>query len=454
LNKPTPDAVIAALAEHGSIRKAAPALGVPRSSLQDWIAEWAAQDPELGKRLGAARASQQATRPQTAQKAGYTIKGDEATVTGEAVPVADLPAMLGTRNAEQYLRDRWGFPEDTWECVSATGNEWMGPVAGGGAQLLAQVKGTFRKRLNVAALFPEAVVHVPALVKPKRIRRPSGAPRLIIAEYDHQAPYFDPALDAAATAMHADLQPDVQFFGGDLMDFPTISRHPDHPAAMASVRECLSAGHHILRRRREAAPHAEAVKIKGNHDWRPEGELLLRAERMAGIAPVGETVPALSLRRLMHLDALGVKLVEHPLGWEHAEVELVPGVAGLVARHGWLTGANTAGRSLAKRGRSLLVGHTHTREHVFQWDPSAGLERQAAVAGTMSRVRGEAFSERQLLAVDLDTTVDFLFPHFAVLDNWTQGLVTVTVWPSGSFLIEHARWENGALYWRDRAWRP
>jgi hypothetical protein len=156
---------------------------------------------------------------------------------------------------------------------------------------------------------------------------------------------------------------------------------------------------------------------------------------MYGIRPVGEDVPALRLRRLLQLDALGVVLVEDPRGWQHGEVELVPGLGGLVVRHGWITGHNTAERSMKRRGRSLIVGHDHKRDHSYWLDPSAELEREAAVLGTMSRARDE------------------VFPHFAVCDEWTQGFATLTVWPDGSFAIEHARYRNGRLYWRDRSWK-
>ena len=430
----------AAVAEHGSMRAAAAALGMNESTVR--------------RRLKRAGKSTPAPSGQTPgpEKVGVTVDHEkgEATITGP--PSA---AVGGT--VEELIRENGLDPEE-WIVASTTLNKYNAlgardPETGKNPVIvMRQVKVTLRRRPE--AFFPRAVTPAESfkLRKAPRVRRDSNRPRLAIVEFDHQAPYHDPALDAAATAMHADLQPDEQVFGGDLMDFPTISRHPDHPAAMAGAQECLVAGHGILVRRREAAPNARARKLKGNHDWRPEWELLTRAERMYGLRPVGEDIPALSLRGLLHLDALGVELVEHPLGWEHAEVELVPGTAGLVVRHGWLTGANTAGRSLAKRGRSLIVGHTHTREHVFQWDPSAELERQAAVAGTMSRVRGEAFEARLRTAAGLSGDVDNLFPHFAVLDNWLQGLVTVTTWPDGCFLIEHARWENGALHWRDRRW--
>lgn len=394
-----------AKAVHGSIRAAARALGRDESTVRRRL-----------KRAGVTPATDPG-------RVTLEVEGDEATLTA---PSASADKV------EELIREN-GLDPDEWVIVSTTLNKWDGPVKGGGTQTLRQVKVTLRRAPHL--VFPTPAAHVPALAKPRRSSS-SRAHRVIVVEGDHQAPYFDPGLDAAATALVSDLQPDEHVFLGDLMDFPTISRHPDHPAASASVQDCLDAGYGVLRRRAEAAPNARRKMMPGNHDYRLESELLLRAERMYGIRPVGEEVPALSVRRLLHYDALGVELVEDPRGWQHAEVELVEGMAGLVIRHGWITGHNTAGRSLLRRGRSLLVGHAHSREHAFIWDPSAGIERQAAVLGTMSLVR------------------DVRFPHYATCDSMLQGLATVTVWPSGAFQIEHARWDGTALYWRDRRWTP
>lgn len=433
------EAIKAAVAEHGSIRKAATALGRDESTLR--------------------RTLSRTRRPGTRDSGHVSVEPEKTTVEhkGDTVHVT-APEGTTPDKVMELVREN-GLDPDDWVIVSTTLNKWnaLGKANTDGEnplRTLRQVKVTLRPAVHL--VFPEPVSTAASLaLRPlPPIRRDKGRPRLAIVEYDHQAPYHDPLLDAALCAMHDDLNPDEQNFGGDLMDFPTISRHPDHPAAAASVRECLEGGHGILVRRREAVPRARRRKIKGNHDWRPEGELLLRAERMAYIAPVGETVPALSLRRLLHLDALGVELVEHPLGWEHAEIELVPGPHGLVMRHGWMTGHNTAGRSLQKRGRSILVGHGHTREHAFQWDPSMEVEREAAMVGTASRVRGEAFAARLETAGTIGGTVDHLFPHFAVLDSWLQGAATVTMWDDGTFNVEHARWDGTSLRWRDRRWTP
>jgi hypothetical protein len=147
-----------------------------------------------------------------------------------------------------------------------------------------------------------------------------------------------------------------------------------------------------------------------------------------------EQLAAYSLRSLLHLDALGIELVDDPRGWEHGEVELIPGPHGLVVRHGWLTGAKSAERSMKKRGRSIIVGHGHGREHVYWWDPSVEVERQAAMCGAMCLARS------------------IRFPHFTACDDWLQGALTVTIYPDGPFVIDHARWVDGRLYWRDEVY--
>jgi len=380
------------------------------------------------KRHGIESPTQRVKTKSQALPVSTTVKGDDAVLVSE--PTADLGDLA------ELIRSRGLDPED-WVVLSTTINEWEALAHGGGADgeprtvTLKQLKVTLKRRATVELVSPAR--HVPELVKAPTRRRPAGEPELIVVEGDHQIPYHDPDLDAAATQFVADLQPDEHVFLGDTADFPTISRHDDHPAAMASVQECLDESYAMLRRRAEAAPEARRRKLKGNHDWRLESELLKRAERVFGVRPVGEDTPALSLSRLLHLDALGVELIEDDRGWQHAEVELVPGRDGLVVRHGFVTGHNTAGRTLAKVGRSIIVGHDHGKATVYKLDYPERVLRQTAVAGTMSRC-------------------DETWPHFAVEPDWHQGFVTVTRWPDGRFIVEHAVWQDGHLYWRDYRW--
>jgi hypothetical protein len=371
------------------------------------------------------------------EKSGIVVDHEtgEATITG---PPLD-PRVKG--DLEELIREN-GLDPDDWIVVTTTLNRWNGlgkadPETGENPiKTLRQIKVTLR--LRPERIFPQSAVHVPALVKPKPVRITVDEPELILIEGDHQAPYTDMRLDACMTRATHELRPTEHIFLGDLGDYPAISKHPDHPAAMATVNDCIQASYDILRRRADASPNTRRRKAKGNHDWRPEAEILARAERMYGAVCAdqgdGEREPLWSLRRALHLDALGVELVEDPRGWQHAEIELVPGPYGLVVRHGWLIGAGNAEKTLTKRGRSIIFGHVHTRQDVRRWDPSIGAERQATSIGAMCLVR------------------DQRFPHFAVCDDWLQGAATVTRWRDGRWRIEHAEYADGSLTWRDRRW--
>lgn len=411
----------AALTEAGTIAGAARILGVARQSVQGRM------DDELRALLKRPAKKTEAS-PVKAERPSLNVAGDSATIITPAAP------ELG--EIGDLIRDAGLDPEE-WVVLSTKVNAWDALAQGKGEDgdpvivTLHQRKVTLARRPSVALVSPAR--HAPDVVAVRPASASVHEPDLIVVEGDHQAPYFDPALDAAATRFVADVQPVEHGFLGDGADFPTISRHPDHPAAMATAQECLDTYYGILRRRAEAAPNAKRWKLKGNHDWRLESELLGRAERMYGIRPVGEETHALSLERLLHLDAMKINLIEHPLGFEHAEAVIVPGPYGLVVRHGFVTGHNTGRRTLDKLGRSVIVGHDHSREHAWKRDYSAGTNRQAVVAGTMSRC-------------------DDIFPHYAINPDWHQGFVTVTRWPDGRFQIEHAEWMDGALTWRGRRW--
>ena len=369
---------------------------------------------------------------------GLRVEGHTATLTE---PPTERP-KLG--DVGKLIKER-GLDPDEWVVVSTTLNEWdsLTAVHRGAAPRtvrLKQWKVVLRRAPHLVLALPAA--HVPPV---KRVPGPPkhDVPELIVVEGDHQVPYHDTFLHRASLNAISDLYKNhnltEQVFLGDTLDLPTVSKYADHPAAMSTVNEGIQGGYDLLRAKREAAPNARARKLKGNHDWRLESELLARAERLYGIKPAdtpenGPELPALSLNRLLHLPELGIELVEDPRGWEHGEVVLVDGPAGLVIRHGWLIGQSTAEKSLRARGRSLIVGHKHTREHVFEWDAGSNVERQAVVNGVMCLVRHERF------------------PHFSVLDNWAQGFCTVTRWPSGDFVIDHAFFDGKTLTWRDKRW--
>ena len=444
MDPPSHAAIVEAVRQHGSFQKAAKALGIS----DYWLRSQLARHPDLKEEVVAIRNGKTYHGNDSAEvKPGdlhLNVKQDQMTL----VYSTDNPEL----GAIGELIRGAGMDPDEWLVTNVTLNKWEGMTSPQWDEAAGE-KRNQKMPLNqwkvTLARKPHLILAAPAIPHPPLKRKPLrltlDKPELILVEGDHQIPYNCKPLHVARLYMLEELAKRhnlvEQDFLGDTLDLPTISAHRDHPAAMAAVNECIQGGYNVLRDNVDAAPNIRRRKLKGNHDWRIEAELLGRAERMYGIRPATrgevEELPALSLQRLLHLDALGVELVEDPRGWQHAEIELVPGMAGLVVRHGWLTSANSAAKSLAKRGRSMIVGHTHRPEHHFVWDPSAELERQAVTAGTMSEVRGGGSKQ---------------YPHFVPLDTWLQGFITVTRWPDGRFAIEHARWTGTALRWRDKEW--
>jgi hypothetical protein len=443
-NWPDDDELIRLIGVAGSRTPVAVALGASRGAIDTRILSRGLTDRANAiTRSTKTDVSIEGRRPPEAseQSASVRMDGNKVVLTmpaGRQVELGDYGTMMRER----------GLDPDDWVKIAGKANEWdamTSDKATGDNRIVRMRQWTITFAPHPRVLMPQPAVHVPP-VKRKRVGcAPSERPEIIVVEGDHQIPYQDPQLHDASIGMLETLYKKHRLaehvFLGDTGDYPTISRHDDHPNAMASVKECIQASYDVLREKREAAPNARARKLKGNHDWRVDSELLKRAERMYGIAPaqrwedVAPEIPSLHLDRLLHLPELGIELVEDPRGWQHAEVELVAGIRGLVVRHGWLTGASTASTSLQKRGRSIIVGHIHRREHIFRWDPSAECERQAVVCPTMSLVRDERFG------------------HYVTLSAALQGCVIVTRWPDGDFKIEHAIWNGECLRWRDNEWR-
>jgi hypothetical protein len=362
------------------------------------------------------------------EPAGVRIENDTAVITTDLTE-----EQLG--DAEGMITARGLDPED-WILERVIINEWEGFYKNDSNVAekvpLRQFKLFLKKKLSYEFVSP--AVHIPEV-----IRKPHGTTsavhsKLVVIVGDEQEPYGDPTLKGLFLNWLDENQPDQGVHLGDLMDLPTISRHKDNPEWAASVQECVNAGYATLRSYIDASPSTQWKLMVGNHDERIRNELLLRAERMYGIRPADvdgqEQEEALSLKRLLHLDALGIDFVDPKGAYAHASVKLTDK---LQVRHGWLTGNNAAQSSLGRLGHSIIVGHTHhQRVHyktIYDIDGNRQI-LQGVEAGTMCN------------------------PHkgigYAVDPDWQQGFATATIWPDGSFNIELATYNNGVLNWRDQ----
>lgn len=357
-----------------------------------------------------------------AQPAGVTL------ADGGAEAVATLPPGVSLGDLDALLTSRGLDPAD-WHVERVTVNEWEGLAKGGEVVPLRQLKAQLRNlRHELRPAVDVAQRHAPT-----GYDAGEGLERLVVVVGDHQAPYYDHALHAVFLQWLADVGPDEGVHVGDLLDFPTISRHRDRIRWNATVQECVDAGFRVLSDMRDAAPRTAWTLLRGNHDWRIESEVLDRAERLAFVAPAaGDGEPhephLYSIRRLLHLDRLGVALagVEGE-DWRHGEHVLAPGV---VVRH--------EPPSMAKAlrlQRTVLAGHTHGQglKYTTAFDGDRPAVRAVIEVGTMADPRGGL--------------------GYADLPDWQQGFATVAFDGDGTHHVDLATWRDGVLTWRGERWR-
>jgi predicted phosphodiesterase len=404
------DELQALLDSHGTFVKVSDSTGIPVSTLKS-----------RAQRLGVKRPP---TIKVHAMRSGVEISGDAAVITSDPSPdLGDIAEMIRAR----------GLDPDEWEVKNAVLNCWDSNAGDGQIIELRQLKIHLVRKVPIDFILPVTDV------KPRTPRKPvKSDTHTIVLLPDQHAPYEDRACHEAVLAMLAHVQPDEVGLLGDLVDLPTISKHRDNPAWSASVTECIQGGFELLRDYTEATT-SRFWMLKGNHCFRLETELLARAERMYGIAPASidgeEQDQALSLKRLLHLDRLGVELIEPPRAGDGYEFACHKITDKFEARHGWITGQNSAQKSLDRVGRSLVVGHTHrqvlTRRTYFNGITHRTI--QAAECGTLRGIEGGG--------------------GFAVNPDWQVGLCVAQIGSDGAECLDFASFDDGVLRWRGERYK-
>ena len=354
----------------------------------------------------------------------YHLNGQSRFVQhGETAVAIGQPG--GTTDPDVLMREL-GIPEDKWDVSGAT-------VLRKGDDPNYQL--TMRLRRKQGSTFITPAVHVPPVKKATRAKFGKGEPRLVAIAADQQAPYHDPVAHELFLKWLEEFKPDEVVLAGDTIDLPDLSRHPSNPEWHVPAQECIDVGYRLLRDMVEAAPAAEFHKLLGNHDDRIRLLLIAKAAKLYGLTPAvtpEEPVQdhAMSVRRLLHLDALGINLIQPDGNYTHAQHWIAPKLA---VRHGWLTGQGTAEKSLKNIDYSMIVFHTHAQT-MFQKTThthDGRLARQIGVeGGAMCKVKGGI--------------------GYAVDPGWQQGFVTAWVWPDGRFQVDFARVEDDELFWGGR----
>lgn len=305
-----------------------------------------------------------------------------------------------------------GLDPEAWVVVRVRANRW-GDINDPNHQLRIDV--VPKTALIVApSVDPEWAADVP---EPRWQYDSEGS---VVIAGDHHAPHHDVELHEAFLAFLRAEEPQVGIILGDLLDFSTISRHRPRQGYTQTVNETLQAGYEILRAYREASPDTAWTMLRGNHDDRLEHQLIDNTERLHGVTVPGEDIPALSLRRLLRLDELAIRLIDSD--WDRGKH---PVTSTLTARHGYMTSPNTGTKMLAKHSNSQVQGHTHRLRFTYQTKHDPIDVRVAIEAGTMAKIEDSL--------------------GYGIDEDWQQGFVTGHVWETGEFALAPAIWVNKQL---------
>ena len=260
------------------------------------------------------------------------------------------------------------------------------------------------------------------LPKPKKAK--VGNQRIVLCG-DHHAPLHDKTLHKLFCARLRDTQPDLGVMLGDTMDFSTVSRFREKEGFAHGVSECIQAAFDIIRDYREASPDTRWILLKGNHDSRLEFAILDNNPAVHGVTAANEELPALSLRRLLHLDELGVEYIEGD--WETTKFVLCKN---LTARHGVTVAKNAPEQMLSKLTRSTVQGHSHRLSFGYRTDhdndPDVPTNTRLAVeAGCMAEIKD-----------GLGHSID---------PNWQQSFLEGYIWKDGDFALSPCVYAPGRL---------
>ena len=179
---------------------------------------------------------------------------------------------------------------------------------------------------------------------------------------DRLIPMHDRRACDVVLQLARDVQPTEIVLQGDMLDLAEWSTKFPRPADLRDTTQIsLAALHWWIAQMRAACPNARIVYLEGNHEDRIKRLLTERATHAAGLTAIGDDRPALSIPRLLALDALAVEYIEPygewfylgsddlTLGWTH----------GNKVRSG---GGATVQAVIKEAHHSVAFGHIHRVE--------------------------------------------------------------------------------------------
>jgi predicted phosphodiesterase len=413
------------LAEHGGWAAAARATGRNVSQIKS-------RAQSLGVKIKAEPAAiePQVTGPRE------TIETGKDTATAEFVEATVNPDDVPT---DAQLLKRANLDPKLWEVVSRRQSVWEAQGKGGQEKVMRSLRVSYgRIKQTLADAVLPAFGGRPLTVRPaRREKRNQRESSLVIVLSDFHCPHHSERLLELTEQVLLQEQPDRLILNGDLVDWPSVSRHAPERGE-ASANECVQSAGEVLARICAAVPEDCRIQaIPGNHDSNLSRYLLERAAAAADLCVAGSKVPVWSLQNLLRFDELGIEMIGSEDRWQHATVKLTDE---LVVRHGLSVRAGSAASVLANMKASefaTLSGHTHrlglAAKTVWKASGRHKVLLGAEVGGMFQMPRKNTDWPGYLAHSTLD---------------WAPGWASVEIEPDGHYSISLASFQNGTLMWR------
>ncbi len=172
---------------------------------------------------------------------------------------------------------------------------------------------------------------------------------------DIHIPYHDHGALAIAMAFLREWQPSVIVLNGDILDFHEVSSHPKERHNVITFQDEIDEGRQFLRVLRHDHPRARICYTMGNHENRIERYLTNHAPELS-------SVTSLSLCTLLDLPDLAIEFFD---AREKVAMHGVEFFHGSIIRK---DAGNSVRAHVAKRGGSVVMGHTHRMATVARRD--------------------------------------------------------------------------------------
>lgn len=169
---------------------------------------------------------------------------------------------------------------------------------------------------------------------------------------DTHHPLHDPRAISLVFDVLKDLQPEVLFLNGDILDFYMLNSHgPKHPDIIFNLEDEFNSGRAFLEECREKLPNAKIIFNSGNHENRLDRFIIGNARPLWGFCTV---------EKQLRLSDLEIEYYPYNTAYR------VKGTSLFLQHSPPSYGENGARTSLLKKpGASFIYGCTHRMQSSF-----------------------------------------------------------------------------------------